>query len=100
VAASRLNAAGVAQADGFSLNVSNFNPTASEVAYGKAVAEGGRKNADTVKAQMLKGDYVIFKGPLKDNTGKTVIAGGTALKQTEPVLEQMNYLTEGVIGKV
>src|SRR5213594_4928789 len=69
-------------------------------AYGKAVAEGGRKNADTVKAQMLKGDYVIFKGPLKDNTGKTVIAGGTALKQTEPVLEQMNYLTEGVIGKV
>ena len=69
-------------------------------AYGKAVAEGGRKNADTVKAQMLKGDYVIFKGPLRDNTGKTVIAAGTAFKQTEPLLEQMNYLTEGVIGKV
>src|SRR5213079_2606883 len=38
VAASRLGAAGVAQADGFSLNVSNFNPTASEVEYGKAVS--------------------------------------------------------------
>jgi endoglucanase len=38
VAAARLSAAGVAQADGFSLNVSNFNPTANEVAYGKAVA--------------------------------------------------------------
>ena len=49
---------------------------------------------------MMKGDFVIFKGPLKDNTGKTVIAGGTAQKQTDPVLEQMNYLVEGVIGKV
>ena len=27
---------------------------------------------------MVKGDYVIFKGPLKDNTGKTVIAAGAA----------------------
>jgi endoglucanase len=44
VAAARLDAAGVAQADGFSLNVSNFNPTANEVAYGKAVASriGGK----------------------------------------------------------
>ena len=56
--------------------------------------------ADGIKAQMMKGDYVLFKGPLKDNTGKEVIAAGTNLKQTDPVLEQMNYLVEGVIGKV
>ncbi len=68
--------------------------------YGKAVSAAARKNADTVKAQMMKGDYVIFKGPLKDNTGKTVIAAGAAHKQTEVTLEQMNYLVEGVIGKV
>ncbi len=68
--------------------------------YGKAVSAAARKNADTVKAQMMKGDYVIFKGPLKDNTGKTVIAAGAAHKQTDVTLEQMNYLVEGVIGKV
>jgi simple sugar transport system substrate-binding protein len=68
--------------------------------YGKAVTEAGRKNADTVKAQMMKGEFAIFKGPLKDNTGKSVIAAGTAYKQTDVVLEQMNYLVEGVIGKV
>ena len=68
--------------------------------YGKVVAEGARKNADTVKAQMMKGDYVIFKGPLKDNTGKTVIDTGVSQKQTDVVLEQMGYLVEGVIGKV
>src|SRR5437660_11574716 len=69
-------------------------------AYGRAVADHARKSADAVKAQMLKGDYVIFKGPLKDNAGNTVIPVGTAHKQTDMVLEQMNYLVEGVIGKV
>jgi len=48
---------------------------------------------------MLAGSFDIFKGPLKDNTGKEVIAAGKVLKQTDIVLEQMNYLVEGVIGK-
>jgi hypothetical protein len=68
--------------------------------YGKAVSEGARKNADAVKAKMVKGDFVIFRGPLKDNAGKTVIASGAQEVQTDVVLEQMNYLVEGVVGKV
>jgi basic membrane protein A len=70
-------------------------------AYGKLVPEPARKNADAIKAQMMKGGgYVIFKGPLKDNTGKTVIDTGVQHQQTAVTLEQMNYLVEGVIGKV
>ncbi len=42
--------------------------------------------------------YTIFKGPLKDNKGKTVIPAGTDRGQTDPELEKMNYLVEGVIG--
>ena len=68
--------------------------------YGKAVSDAAKKKADGIHAAMMKGDYVIFKGPLKDNTGKEVIAAGTSLKQTDPVLEQMNYLVEGVVGKI
>jgi simple sugar transport system substrate-binding protein len=68
--------------------------------YGKAVSEAGRKKADTTLAEMKKGTYAVFKGPLKDNTGKLVIPAGTAYKQTEPVLEQMSYLVEGVVGSV
>jgi len=68
--------------------------------YGKAVSEAARKSADGVKARMMKGEFVIFKGPVKDNTGKTVIDTGVSHKQTDVVLEQMNYLVEGVIGKV
>jgi endoglucanase len=37
--AQRLTAAGVSQGRGFSLNVSNFNRTADELAYGKQVSE-------------------------------------------------------------
>jgi basic membrane protein A len=69
-------------------------------AYGKDDSDAAKTKADGIKSQMMKGEYVIFKGPLKDNTGKEVIAAGTSLKQTDPVLEQMNYLVEGVIGKV
>ena len=68
--------------------------------YGKVVSDVAKKKADATKAAMMKGDYVIFKGPLKDNTGKEVIPAGKALIQTDPVLESMNYLVEGVIGKV
>jgi simple sugar transport system substrate-binding protein len=69
-------------------------------AYGSMVPEGARKAADAVKAKMMAGSFDIFAGELKDNTGKVVIPKGTALKQTDPVLESMNYLVEGVIGKI
>jgi simple sugar transport system substrate-binding protein len=48
---------------------------------------------------MMKGDFVIFKGPIKDNAGNTVIAAGVSLGQQDMVLEQMNYLVAGVVGK-
>ncbi len=43
-------------------------------------------------------DFIIYKGPLKDNKGKEVIASGTARGQTDLELEKMNYLVEGVVG--
>ena len=67
--------------------------------YGAMVAEGARRNADGVKAQMMAGGFDIFKGELKDNAGKVVIAKGKSLKQTDLELEGMNYLVEGVVGK-
>lgn len=68
--------------------------------YGAMVPEGARKAADAVRAKMMAGSFDIFSGELKDNTGKVVIARGTTLKQTDVALESMNYLVEGVIGKI
>ena len=66
--------------------------------YGEAVSAEARKHADDIKAKLTAGDYVIFKGPIMDNKGKTVIAAGTDRGQKDPELEKMDYLVEGVIG--
>jgi simple sugar transport system substrate-binding protein len=66
--------------------------------YGPKVSEAARKQADDVKAKLTAGDYVIYKGPIKDNKGNVVIAAGVNRGQTDPELEKMNYLVEGVIG--
>jgi basic membrane protein A and related proteins len=66
--------------------------------YGPAVSAEAKTLADAAKAAAMKGELVIFKGPLKDNKGATVIEAGKSSIQTDPTLEAMNYLVEGVIG--
>jgi simple sugar transport system substrate-binding protein len=67
------------------------------------VSAAARQRADMVKAALTAGNYVIFKGPIADNNGKTVIAAGQALVQsnaTDAQLEAMNFLVEGVLGSL
>jgi simple sugar transport system substrate-binding protein len=68
--------------------------------YGPAVSAAAKAKADAVKAEMMKGGFVIFKGPLKDNKGNVVIAAGKSIDQFDPELEKMNYLVEGVVGSI
>lgn len=67
-------------------------------AYGPAVSDAAKKQADETKAKMVAGGFDIFKGPLKTNKGKEVIASGKSFKQTDLELEKMDYLVEGVLG--
>ena len=69
-------------------------------AYGSMVPDAAKKAADDAKAKMVAGSFDIFKGPLKDNKGATVIPAGKTFKQTDIDLEKMNYLVEGVNGSV
>jgi simple sugar transport system substrate-binding protein len=66
--------------------------------YGEAVSAEARKAADDIKAKLTEGSYIIFKGPILDNKGNTVISAGTERGQKDTELEKMNYLVEGVIG--
>jgi basic membrane protein A and related proteins len=71
--------------------------------YGPKVSAAARQHADRVKAQLTAGEYLIFKGPVMDNTGKIVIASGDALVQTnssDAKLESMHFLVEGVLGSL
>ncbi|MRI57549.1 BMP family ABC transporter substrate-binding protein [Methylobacterium sp. DB1607] len=66
--------------------------------YGPAVSEEARRQADAVKAEMMKGGFAIIKGPLKDNKGNVIAGAGTALAENASELEKTNYLVEGVKG--
>ena len=66
--------------------------------YGAMVGAAARKQADDVKAKLTAGNYVIYKGPIKDNKGNMVIAAGTQRVQTDIWLEKMDWLMDGVIG--
>jgi basic membrane protein A len=66
--------------------------------YGAAVSPEAQAASEAVKAKMMAGDFVIFAGGTKDNQGKVVIPAGAGLVQTDPSLEAMSYLVEGVIG--
>lgn len=50
-----------------------------------------------IKTKLLaQGNDYIFTGPIKDNTGKIVVADGVKLTKTEQF--SMNWLVEGVVG--
>src|SRR6188768_1203500 len=68
--------------------------------YGAAVSAETKAKADAAKEALTAGKLVIFKGPLKDNTGKEIIAAGTERGQTDIELEKMNYLVSGVKGSI
>jgi basic membrane protein A len=68
--------------------------------FGPALSEKGRANVTAVKAEIMKGGYSVFKGPLKNNKGNEVIPAGKAYPETAIELESLNYLVEGVNGAV
>ncbi|WP_438031106.1 BMP family ABC transporter substrate-binding protein [Sorangium sp. So ce233] len=68
--------------------------------YGPAVSEEAKKKAEEAKARLTEGTLTIFKGPIKDNEGKVVIAEAVEQQQTDIVLENMNYLVAGVVGSL
>lgn len=68
--------------------------------YGAMVSEKARAHADDIKAKMMAGSFDIFAGEIKNNQGQVVIPAGKAYAQTAIELESMDYLVEGVIGKI
>lgn len=68
--------------------------------YGPAVSDAAKARAEEAKGKLIDGSLVIYSGPIKDNTGKIVVPSGTAHPQRDIELEKMNYLVEGVVGKI
>ena len=68
-------------------------------AYGPGVSAAAKQAGDAARASMMTGD-AIFRGPVRDNKGATVIPAGTVREMTDVELEKMNWLVEGVQGTI
>lgn len=68
--------------------------------YGPAVSAEAKAAAEAAKAKFMDGSLVIYQGEIKDNQGKVVIPAGKGLTQQDIELEKMDWLVEGVLGKV
>lgn len=68
--------------------------------YGPAVTEAAATAADAAREQIISGERIIYAGEIKDNSGEVRIADGEALEQKAIELEMMDWLVEGVEGRV
>ncbi|GAB0115907.1 BMP family ABC transporter substrate-binding protein [Acidisoma sp. C75] len=66
--------------------------------YNAIVPASVRAQADAVRDQFKAGTFSIFKGPIKDNKGNTILAAGQVLGEHDKTLESMSYLVAGVTG--
>lgn len=67
--------------------------------FGKSVSKETQDTLASTQAKLLTGQTEIFAGPIKDQSGKERIKAG----EKQPAvasLEQMDYLVEGVVGKI
>jgi simple sugar transport system substrate-binding protein len=76
--------------DGF-VNIAPFGPAVSEQTKAKALE---------VRSKLMQGKLTIFKGPLRDNRGASVLRAGQEVVAKDVSLEMMGYLVEGVVGSI
>jgi simple sugar transport system substrate-binding protein len=62
------------------------------------VPEDTKKRIEEIKAGLKDGSFVIWKGPIKDNTGKEVLAKDAVAD--DKFLVGINFYVQGVEGKV
>jgi basic membrane protein A len=67
--------------------------------YGPSVTEGARARVAATKAAILNGSLEIYRGPIRDNGGRTVIPAGKVLRIEDVELDRMDWLVEGVEGR-
>ena len=67
---------------------------------GPAVTDAARAQFEATRDEIMLGGFAALRGPLNDNTGAEIVPAGAALVETDPALESMNYLVDGVIGSI
>lgn len=65
-------------------------------AYGEMVPQKVRAEVDARKQEIIDGKFVVFSGPIKDQSGSERVKSGVSLTDAE--LLSLDWFVEGVIG--
>jgi basic membrane protein A and related proteins len=68
--------------------------------FGPAVSAEKRETIARAKQRLLDGTQPVYRGPLRDNTGKTVVSAGVTIRIEDPALDRMNWFIEGIQGDI
>jgi simple sugar transport system substrate-binding protein len=55
---------------------------------------------EDTKAKLISGELKPFVGPIADNTGVQKVAAGTAMTDTDPAFNSVNWYVKGIDGSV
>ena len=58
-----------------------------------------REAVAETRRRILDGSVAIYRGPIRDNAGRTVIPAGATTGIEDTALDGMNWLVEGVQGE-
>jgi simple sugar transport system substrate-binding protein len=67
--------------------------------FGPAVTAEKRGAIARARQRLLDGSLTVYRGPLRDNSGKIVIPAGKTIPVVDPVLDTMDWLVEGIQGE-
>ena len=66
--------------------------------YGKDVPEEVKKLVEEEKTRIISGEWDVFDGPIKDQSGTIKVEAGQSLSDGDKL--SMNWFVEGVKGDI
>jgi basic membrane protein A len=59
-----------------------------------------KTKVEEAQKKIESGELIVFTGPIKSNTGKTVLPSGKEWATPADVYTNMTFFVDGVIGKI
>jgi basic membrane protein A and related proteins len=64
------------------------------------VPDDVRQRVNEAEEKIKSGELVVFKGPIRDNTGKQQLPAGKEWVEPADVYEHMTFFVDGIVGKI
>lgn len=66
--------------------------------YGKMVPDEVKKLVEAKQKEIVAGTFDVFVGPIKDNTGKDMVAAGVTMTDEQKL--SFDWLVDGIVGSI